>query len=139
MVIGQTAKSFCLGGQKRSYAAGMIALALLATSASAQDSRDTGKSGDYEQTAQSPRPATSTPPPVVNGQTAPTLAGQTGVRQSRSQVGTVPLARINNRIANRVQSRIRNRIDRNYSPSANVTSPFVVAGAQRGTVRATGS
>lgn len=63
--------------------------------------------------------------------TATTSAGQVGQRQSRTdasrEIGTQPMARINNRIPNRVQARVRTRIQRNYNPQLHVTSPFAVA------------
>lgn len=68
------------------------------------------------------------------GETARSVAGQTGQRQSREllsqDAGIEPMARINSRVQNRVQSRIRNRIDRYYDPQANAVSPFEVAGDQ---------
>lgn len=60
--------------------------------------------------------------------------GRTGQRQSRDDTargaGIKPTARITGRIANRIQSRLRNRIDRNYNPTSNATSPFVIAARQ---------
>lgn len=73
-------------------------------------------------------------PETRQGETARTLAGQAGQRQTREllsqDAGIEPMARINGRIQNRVQSRIRNRIDRYYDPQANAASPFEVAGDQ---------
>ncbi|WP_242121437.1 hypothetical protein [Sphingomonas lacusdianchii] len=73
-------------------------------------------------------------PETRQGETARSVAGQTGQRQTReevaAEVGIEPMGRINGRIQNRVQSRIRNRIDRYYDPNANATSPFAVAGDQ---------
>jgi hypothetical protein len=73
-------------------------------------------------------------PETRQGETARSVAGQTGQRQSREllsqDAGIEPMARINGRIQNRVQSRIRNRIDRYYDPQANAASPFEVAGDQ---------
>ncbi len=73
-------------------------------------------------------------PETRPGETARSVAGQTGQRQTREQVaqdiGIEPMARVNSRIQNRVQSRIRNRMDRYYDPQANTTSPFAVASDQ---------
>ncbi|MGW8192427.1 hypothetical protein [Sphingomonas hankookensis] len=73
-------------------------------------------------------------PETRQGETARSVAGQAGQRQSREQIaqdaGIEPMARINGRVQNRVQSRIRNRIDRYYDPQANAASPFEVAGDQ---------
>lgn len=73
-------------------------------------------------------------PETRQGETARSVAGQAGQRQSREllsqDAGVEPMARINGRIQNRVQSRIRNRIDRYYDPQANAASPFEVAGDQ---------
>lgn len=64
--------------------------------------------------------------------------GRTGQRQSRDETarsaGVSPTARIDGRIANRIQSRLRNRIDRNYDPTSNATSPFMIA-AQKSQAR----
>jgi len=72
--------------------------------------------------------------PTRQGETARSVAGQTGQRQTREllsqDAGVEPMARINGRIQNRVQSRIRNRIDRYYDPQANAASPFEAAGDQ---------
>ena len=68
------------------------------------------------------------------GQTATSVTGQAGQRQTRDQLavkaGIEPLARIGGRIENRAQTRVRNRIDRYYDPLANAASPFVIAGDQ---------
>jgi hypothetical protein len=81
---------------------------------------------------QAPLPPPPPPPPAAR--TPETGNGRIGQRQSRDAVardtGIEPMARLQTRVANRVQSRLRNRIDRNYDPSANATSPFVVAGEQ---------
>jgi len=89
----------------------------------------------YQDDAQGqPAPIQQPLPETRPGETARSVAGQTGQRQTRDQIaaeaGIEPMARIDGRIQNRVQSRIRNRIDRNYDPQANATSPFVVAGDQ---------
>ncbi|MBN2974450.1 hypothetical protein JW805_20900 [Roseomonas aeriglobus] len=72
------------------------------------------------------------PRPVQDGQTAELGANRVGQRQSVTQAAeearVTPMARLNGRIQNRVQARIRNRIDRYYDPTANATSPFVIAG-----------
>lgn len=69
-----------------------------------------------------------------SGRTARSSVGQVGQRQTRDtaadQAGIKPMARIANRVQNRVQNRVRNRIDRYYSPQANATYPFAVAGEQ---------
>lgn len=69
-----------------------------------------------------------------SGRTAGSSVGQVGQRQTRDtaadEAGIKPMARIGNRVQNRVQNRIRNRIDRYYSPQANATDPFAVAGEQ---------
>ncbi|WP_156487328.1 hypothetical protein [Sphingomonas melonis] len=69
-------------------------------------------------------------PMTRTGQTAASIAGRIGQRQTRDSTiaGIEPLARIDSRIQNRVESRIRTRIDRYYDPQANAVSPFVVAG-----------
>ncbi|MGN5376475.1 hypothetical protein [Sphingomonas hankookensis] len=78
-------------------------------------------------------------PETRQGETARSVAGQTGQRQTREilsqDAGIEPMARISGRVRNRVESRIRNRIDRYYNPQANAASPFEVAGDQ---VRAAG-
>lgn len=74
------------------------------------------------------------PPPPPAARTPEAGNGRIGQRQTKDGVaretGIEPMARLQTRVANRVQSRLRNRIDRNYDPSANATSPFVVAGEQ---------
>lgn len=81
-----------------------------------------------------PAPIQQSLPETRQGETARSVAGQTGQRQTREQVaaeaGIEPMGRVNSRIQNRVQSRIRNRIDRYYDPQANAASPFAVAGDQ---------
>lgn len=89
----------------------------------------------YLDDAQDPvAPVQQSLPETRQGETARSVAGQTGQRQTRDEVaveaGIEPMGRISGRIQNRVQSRIRNRIDRYYDPQANATSPFVVAGDQ---------
>ncbi len=89
----------------------------------------------YLDDAQDPvAPVQQSLPETRQGETARSVAGQTGQRQTRDEVaveaGIEPMGRINGRIQNRVQSRIRNRIDRYYDPQANATSPFAVAGDQ---------
>lgn len=104
-----------------------FSLMLLAASVAAQDRYQADDQGQVALVQQS-LPATR------QGETARSVAGQTGQRQSRellSQDASIePLARINGRIQNRVQSRIRNRIDRYYDPQANAASPFEVASDQ---------
>ena len=76
----------------------------------------------------------------TTSRTADTGIGEVGQRQT-VRVGPAmrePLDRIGSRINNRVQNRIRNRIDRNYNPTANATSPFVVAEEQARTAGQTG-
>lgn len=78
--------------------------------------------------------ADQAPPPPPAARTPEAGNGRIGQRQTKDAVardtGIEPMARLQTRVANRVQSRLRNRIDRNYDPSANATSPFVVAGEQ---------
>lgn len=63
------------------------------------------------------------------GQIANSSVGEVGQRQTRDQLVSQPLARINSRISNRVESRIANRIDRFYnSDSQNGTSAYEAAG-----------
>lgn len=63
------------------------------------------------------------------GQVANSSVGEVGQRQTRDQLVSQPLARINNRISNRVESRIANRVDRFYnSDSQNSTSAYEAAG-----------
>lgn len=102
-------------------------LILLAAPVAAQD-RYQENSQDQLAPIQQPLPETR------QGETARSVAGQTGQRQTRELIaqdaGIEPMARIGSRVANRVQSRIRNRIDRYYDPQANAASPFAVAGNQ---------
>jgi len=91
----------------------------------------TGYADDSQDTA---IPQPSSLPDTRPGETARSVAGQIGQRQTREQIaedaGIEPMARITSRIQNRAQTRIRNRIDRYYDPQANTTSPFAVAGEQ---------
>lgn len=105
----------------------LFALCLSVSSVVAQDR--------YQDDTQRQRaPLQPSLPETRQGETARSVAGQTGQRQSREllsqDAGIEPMARINGRIQNRVQSRIRNRIDRYYDPQANAASPFEVAGDQ---------
>lgn len=79
--------------------------------------------------------ATQTPPtpteiegnrPSDLGQTAITLGGKVGERQSAEETATIveAMARIRSRVENRVENRIRNRIDRYYDPEADTATPF---------------
>lgn len=117
----------------------LIALALLTTPtfqsrAVPPDSRPQDDS--YSEIEPVPQP--SAQPQARQGETARSVAGQAGRRQTRDQVaqnaGIEPMGRVDGRIQNRVQTRVRNRIDRYYDPQANMTSPFVVAGEQARTV-----
>ncbi|MCP3732913.1 hypothetical protein M9978_21075 [Sphingomonas sp. MG17] len=105
------------------------AIALLRSS---QSSASTGDS-QSDENAGVPQQQQQQTPLQTNqaGRTARSSVGQAGQRQTRDtvaeQAGIKPMARIVSRIQNRVQNRIRNRIDRNFSPKANATDPFVVA------------
>ncbi|ODP39082.1 hypothetical protein [Sphingomonas turrisvirgatae] len=97
------------------------------STSSAADNQD----GEQPVTQQRPQTPIETNP---SGRTARSSVGQVGQRQTRDtaadQAGIKPMARIASRVQNRVQNRIRNRIDRYYSPQANATDPFAVAGQQ---------
>lgn len=88
----------------------------------------------YQEEPDQAAPIQQSLPKTRQGETARSVAGQTGQRQTREllsqDAGVEPMARINGRIQNRVQSRIRNRIDRYYDPQANAASPFEAAGDQ---------
>lgn len=106
---------------------GVIAMLMISATAAPAWAQDVGGLTVDPTLNQLPPPQSTQPPRA--GQTAESVAGQAGVRQTRAQVeGVNPMARINNRIQNRVQARLRNRIDRNYDPRANATSPFEAAG-----------
>jgi hypothetical protein len=97
-------------------AAAVLALACLPASAGAQDQQADEPTGVAELQ-------------VEQAQTATTVAGRVGQRQTRvDAVANInPIGRIDSRVQNRVQNRIRNRIDSQYDPMANATSPFAVA------------
>ncbi len=117
-------------GNRAMIAAMRIAPLLLILSAAPVAAQDRYQ----DDTQQQPAPIQQSLPETRQGETARSVAGQTGQRQTREilsqDAGIEPMARINGRIQNRVQSRIRNRIDRYYDPQANAASPFEVAGDQ---------
>ncbi len=114
------------GGMRR---VSLLLALCLVTPAMAQ-----GRYQDNMQERAAPLPVQQPLPETREGETARSIVGQAGQRQTREKVaqdaGIEPMARINGRIQNRAQTRIRNRIDRYYDPQANAASPFEVAGEQ---------
>lgn len=111
----------------------LVSTPAIAQASASQSTTLAADNQDGEQPVVQQRP----PTPLENnpsGRTARSSVGQVGQRQTRDtaadQAGIKPMARIASRVPNRVQNRIRNRIDRYYSPQANATDPFAVAGEQ---------
>lgn len=116
-----------------SLGSALVNMPAIAQASAPQSTSLAADNQDGEQPVAQQRPHT---PLETNpsGRTARSSVGQVGQRQTRDtaadQAGIKPMARIASRVQNRVQSRIRNRIDRYYSPQANATDPFAVAGEQ---------
>lgn len=73
-------------------------------------------------------PATAQDQP---GRIADSSVGEVGQRQTRDQLVSEPLARINSRIQNRIESRIANRIDRFYNNGSQTSTSAYDAAGQR--------
>lgn len=116
-----------------SFGCALVSTPAIAQASAPQSVTSAADTQDREQPVVQQRPQT---PLQTNpsGRTARSSVGQVGQRQTRDtaadEAGIKPMARIASRVQNRVQNRIRNRIDRYYSPQANATDPFAVAGEQ---------